>query len=73
MSTFGDDLIQSLREALAHAKGDGPAIVHPAVPPQIRELTKTQMAPGGHEPLATGGGSRAQTRQGSAYDDAPDG
>ena len=28
MSTFGDDLIQSLREALAHAKGDGPAVVH---------------------------------------------
>ena len=26
MSTFGDDLIQSLNEALAHAKGDGPAI-----------------------------------------------
>ena len=28
MSTFGDDLIQSLREALAHAKGDDPAVVH---------------------------------------------
>ena len=28
MSTFGDDLIQSLHEALAHAKGDGPAVVH---------------------------------------------
>ena len=33
MTTFGDDLVQSLREALAHAKGDGPAIVHPAVSP----------------------------------------
>lgn len=29
MSTFGDDLVQSLREALADAKGDGQAIVHP--------------------------------------------
>ena len=28
MSTFGEDLIQSLNEALAHTKGDGPAIVH---------------------------------------------
>ena len=28
MSTFGEDLIQSLNEALAHAKGEGPAIVH---------------------------------------------
>ena len=24
MSTFGEDLIQSLDEALAHAKGEGP-------------------------------------------------
>ena len=28
MSTFGADLIQSLNEALAHAKGESPAIVH---------------------------------------------
>ena len=28
MGTFGDDLIQSLHEALAHAKGDGPTVVH---------------------------------------------
>ena len=27
MSTFGEDLIQSLNEALAHAKGEGAAIV----------------------------------------------
>ena len=27
-SSFGDDLIQSLGEALAHAKGEGPAVVH---------------------------------------------
>ena len=26
MNTFGDDLIQSLHEALAHAKGEGPAL-----------------------------------------------
>ena len=34
MSTFGDDLIQSLTEALAHAKGDGPAIVHTPISPR---------------------------------------
>ena len=49
MSTFGDDLIQSLREALAHAKGDGPAVVHaPMTPRKVRErakLTQGQMAP----------------------------
>ena len=49
MTTFGDDLIRSLGEALAHAKGNGPAIVHPAVSPrEIREalhLTQAQMAP----------------------------
>ena len=33
MSTFGDDLIQSLNEALAHARGEGPAIVHAPVTP----------------------------------------
>ena len=31
MSTFGEDLIQSLNEALAHRKGKGPAIVHARV------------------------------------------
>ncbi len=49
MSTFGDDLVQSLREALAHAKGNGPAIIHPAVSPrEVRQeinLTQAQMAP----------------------------
>ncbi len=49
MSTFGDDLVQSLREALAHAKGDGPAIVHSGVSPrEVRDaisLTQAQMAP----------------------------
>ena len=30
MSTFGEDLIQSLGKAIAHAKGNDPAIVpHP--------------------------------------------
>ncbi len=47
MNTFGDDLIQSLTEALAHAKGEGPAIVHVA-PREVRKqakLTQAQMAP----------------------------
>ena len=48
MSTFGEDLIQSLNEALAHAKGEGPAIVHaPVSPREVRkqaELTQAQMA-----------------------------
>ena len=49
MSTFGEDLIQSLNEALAHAKGEGSAIVHALVTPrEVREqakLTQAQMAP----------------------------
>lgn len=49
MSTFGDDLIQSLKEAVAHAKGDGPGIAHEPVSPRtVREqakLTQAQMAP----------------------------
>ena len=49
MSTFGDDLVQSLREALAHAKGEGPAIAHADISPrEVREainLTQAQMAP----------------------------
>lgn len=48
MSTFGEDLIQSLNEALAHAKGQGPAIVHaPVTPREVRKqarLTQAQMA-----------------------------
>ena len=48
MNTFGEDLIQSLNEALAHAKGEGPAIVHaPVTPREVREqakLTQAQMA-----------------------------
>ena len=49
MTTFGDDLIRSLNEALAHAKGEGPAIVHaPVTPREVRtqvRLTQAQMAP----------------------------
>ena len=49
MNTFADDLIQSLKEAVAHAKGEGPGIVHAPVSPRtVREqakLTQAQMAP----------------------------
>ena len=49
MSTFGDDLIQSLNEALAHVKGEGSAVLHPAVTPRQgrrqAKLTQAQMAP----------------------------
>ncbi len=49
MSTFGEDLIQSLNEALAHARGEGPAVVHaPVTPREVRKqakLTQAQMAP----------------------------
>jgi putative transcriptional regulator len=49
MSKFGDDLIQSLGEAVAHAKGKGQAIVHaPLDPCEVRKhakLTQAQMAP----------------------------
>ena len=49
MSTFADDLIQSLNEAIAHAKGEGPAILHtPVAPRDVRKqanLTQAQMAP----------------------------
>lgn len=49
MSTFGKDLIRSLREALAHAKGEGPAIANPPVTQrEVRKQAKViqdQMAP----------------------------
>ena len=56
MGQFEDDLIQSLNEALAHARGEGPATVHaPAVPREVRKqakLTQARMAPpDGHEPF----------------------
>ena len=49
MNTFGEDLLQSLNEALAHAKGEGPAVLHaPITPRDVRKqvkLTQAQMAP----------------------------
>jgi putative transcriptional regulator len=49
MSTFGNDLVRSLNGALAHARGEGPAIVHaPVTPREVRKqakLTQAQMAP----------------------------
>ena len=49
MSTFGNDLVQSLNEALAHARGEGHAVVHaPVTPREVRKqakLTQAQMAP----------------------------
>ena len=54
MSTFGEDLIQSLNEVIALAKGEGPAIVHtpivhtPVDPREVRthaRLTQAEMAP----------------------------
>ena len=49
MSTFGKELIESLGEALAHAQGGGPGIVHtPVTPREVRlqaKLTQAQMAP----------------------------
>ena len=49
MSTFGEDLIQSLNEALAHANDEGPAVIHsPVTPREVRKqakLTQAQMAP----------------------------
>ncbi len=45
MNTFGDDLIQSLTEALAHAKGEGPAIVRtPMSPRRVRKEAKFTQA-----------------------------
>ena len=49
MSTFGKELIQSLNEALLHAKCEGPATVHAVLSPrEVRKqikLTQAQMAP----------------------------
>ena len=36
MSTFGDELIRALNEALVHARGDGPSIVHATMTTQKR-------------------------------------
>ena len=49
VSTFGQELIESLTEALAHARGEGPAKVHVVLTPrEVRKqinLTQAQMAP----------------------------
>lgn len=49
MTSFSDDLTQAFNEALAHAKGQGPAVAHSTVTPRkIRKqakLTQAQMAP----------------------------
>ena len=49
MNTFGQELIESLTEAVAHARGEGPAMVHVVLTPrEVRKqinLTQAQMAP----------------------------
>lgn len=49
MTDFGNDLIQSMQEALAHVKGEGLAIVHEPIDPKAvrkrAKLTQEQMAP----------------------------
>ena len=61
MSTFGKDLIQSLSEALAHAKGEGPAIVDaPVTQREVgkqAKVTQDRMAP-----HADPGGDRDRVR-----------
>ena len=48
MSTFGEDLIRSLGEAVAHANGSGSARLHTSVAPRVVRkqvnLTQAQMA-----------------------------
>lgn len=45
MSTLGEDLIQSLNEALAHARGENPAVVRPPVTPrEVRKQAKLSQA-----------------------------
>lgn len=49
MTEFGQDLIQAMRETLAHVKGEGSAIVHDPIDPKAvrkrAKLTQEQMAP----------------------------
>lgn len=47
MTGFGDDLIQALNEALAHAKGQGPSVVH--VPVKETEPVKRGLCPAASE------------------------
>ena len=42
MSEFGEDLVRSLKEALDHAKGKGPALVHTQKVPSARAVDGAQ-------------------------------
>ena len=42
MSKLGDDLIQSLQEAVAHAKGEGPGTEHAPERPRSPEADEPQ-------------------------------
>ncbi|MFE3838663.1 hypothetical protein [Pseudogemmobacter sonorensis] len=76
MNSFGDDLIQAMGEALAHAKSEGPAILHtPVDPHEVRtraKLTQAQMAPlmgmslSGYRKVGTRTATRFRTSCGSA-------
>ena len=46
MSTFGEGLPQSLEEAVAHAKGNGPAILHTLVTPRGSEASQPHAGAG---------------------------
>ena len=43
MSTLGESLIRSIKEALAHANGDGPGIVHVPETPQVPETCNARV------------------------------
>ena len=46
MSKLGDELIQSLKEALAHAQDDGPGVVHAPESPHGPAAGDTQAEAG---------------------------
>lgn len=67
MSTFGEDLIQSLSEALAHAEGKGSAVVHAPVDPGEIRTRRADTSPDGpddgYEPVGLSEvGARPETR-----------
>ncbi len=47
MSKLGDDLIQSLKEAVAHAKGEGPGTEHAPTRPRGPKADEPQARPNG--------------------------
>ena len=53
MSTLGEDLIRSLSEALAHAKGEGPAIVVDRCPDTDLHVGYVRGVPGLHSQSQT--------------------